>query len=261
VLTPALRRPGIAAAASAAALLVLALPVLNLHTSQSGLDALPNSAPTVPTIKKIQDAFSNGRAAGSEVAIQANLDARATQKAIAAFKAKVVAARLNTGKIEVEANAAHTVARVDIPLVGKGTDSVSNAALRTLRNDILPSTIGKVSGAEYGVTGPTASSADQNALLKQKAPIVFGFVLIFAFLSLLVTFRSIVIALKAVVLNLLSVGAAYGVLVAVFQWGWGAGLLGFQANGGIASWLADLHVRDPLRPLDGLPRVHPEPRA
>ncbi len=237
VLTPALRRPGIAAAASAAALLTLALPVLNLHTSQSGLDALPNSAPTVPTIKKIQNAFSNGSAAGSEVAIKANLDAPATQQAIAALKAKVVAARLNTGSIDVETNAAHTVARVNIPLVGKGTDSVSNAALRTLRNDILPSTIGKVAGAEYGVTGPTAASADQNALLKRKAPIVFGFVLIFAFLLLLVTFRSIVIAAKAVVLNLLSVGAAYGVLVAVFQWGWGAGLLGFQSNGGIASWL------------------------
>ncbi len=237
VLTPALRRPGIAAAVSAAALLALAFPVLNLHTAQSGLDALPNSAPTVPTIKKIQNAFSNGSAAGSEVAIQANLDAPATQQAIAALKAKVVAARLNTGSIDVETNAAHTVARVNIPLVGKGTDSVSNAALRTLRNDILPSTIGKVAGAEYGVTGPTAASADQNALLKRKAPIVFGFVLIFAFLLLLVTFRSIVIAAKAVVLNLLSVGAAYGVLVAVFQWGWGAGLLGFQSNGGIASWL------------------------
>jgi putative drug exporter of the RND superfamily len=198
---------------------------------------LPNSAPTVPTIKKIQNTFSNGTAAGSEVAIQANLDAPATQQAIAALKARVVAARLNTGSIDVETNAAHTVARVDIPLVGKGTDSVSNAALRTLRNDILPSTIGKVAGAEYGVTGPTAASADQNALLKQKAPIVFGFVLIFAFLLLLVTFRSIVIAMKAIVLNLLSVGAAYGVLVIVFQWGWGSSLLGFQANGGIASWL------------------------
>ena len=66
---------------------------------------------------------------------------------------------------------------------------------------------------------------------------MFGFVLVFAFVLLLVTFRSIVIAAKAIVLNLLSVGAAYGVLVAVFQWGWGESLLGFQSNGGIASWL------------------------
>ena len=66
---------------------------------------------------------------------------------------------------------------------------------------------------------------------------MFGFVLVFAFILLLVSFRSVVIALKAVLLNLLSVGAAYGVLVAAFQWGWGEGLLGFQSNGGIASWL------------------------
>ena len=66
---------------------------------------------------------------------------------------------------------------------------------------------------------------------------MFGFVLVFAFVLLLVSFRSIVIAVKAIVLNLLSVGAAYGVLVAVFQWGWGESLLDFQSNGGIASWL------------------------
>ena len=68
-------------------------------------------------------------------------------------------------------------------------------------------------------------------------PLVFGFVLLFAFGLLLVSFRSIVIAVKAILLNLLSVAAAYGVLVAVFQWGWGEGLLGFQSNGGIANWL------------------------
>src|SRR5205823_14174241 len=130
-----------------------------------------------------------------------------------------------------------TVARVTIPLVGKGVDSKSNAALRTLRNDLLPATIGMLPEAKYAVTGGTAASADENALLKQKAPIVFGFVLVFAFGLLLVSFRSIVIAVKAIVLNLLSVGAAYGVLVAVFQWGWGESFLGFHSNGGIASWL------------------------
>jgi uncharacterized membrane protein YdfJ with MMPL/SSD domain len=134
-------------------------------------------------------------------------------------------------------NAAHTVVRVDIPLVGKGTDDASMAALSTLRDDVLPATIGKLDGVDYGVTGPTATSADENALLKAKAPIVFGFVLVFAFLLLLVTFRSVVVAAKAIVLNLLSVGAAYGVLVAVFQWGWGESLLGFNSNGGIAQWL------------------------
>ena len=237
ILKPALRRPAIAATVAGAALVVMALPTLDMHTTRSGLDALPNSAPTVPTIKKIQTSFSNGEAAQSEVAIKANIDSPATQKAIAALKARTIAEGVNSGSIDEQVNPAHTVARVDIPLVGKGTDATSNAALRRLRNEILPATIGTVKGAEYAVTGPTANSADENALLKRKAPIVFGFVLLFAFALLLVSFRSVVIALKAIVLNLLSVGAAYGVLVAVFQWGWGASLLGFQTNGGIAQWL------------------------
>src|SRR6266498_1500794 len=237
ILAPAMRRPGIAAAVAGGALLVMALPVLHIHTAQSGLNSLPNSAPTVETIKKIGDVFSDGEVAQTQVAVKANIDSAATQQALAALKTKVAAAHLNTSSIDMEVNPSHTVARVDIPLVGEGTDAESNAALRKLRNDILPATIGQVDGAEYAVTGTTAISADSNSLLKRKAPIVFGFVLVFAFILLLITFRSIVIALKAIVLNLLSVGAAYGVLVAVFQWGWGESLLGFQGNGGIASWL------------------------
>jgi uncharacterized membrane protein YdfJ with MMPL/SSD domain len=237
ILTPAMRRPGIAAAVAAGALVLMALPVLHLHTAQSGLDAMPNSAPTVETIKKVQNEFSDGTAAQSLVAIKADADAPATHRAVAALKAKAVAAGITSGSIDTDVNASHTVVRVNIPLVGKGTDDASMAALRTLRNDVLPATIGKLDNAEYGVTGPTATSADENALLKAKAPIVFGFVLVFAFLLLLVTFRSLVVAAKAIVLNLLSVGAAYGVLVAVFQWGWGESLLGFTSNGGIAQWL------------------------
>jgi uncharacterized membrane protein YdfJ with MMPL/SSD domain len=237
VLSPAMRRPGVAAAIAGGALLVLTIPVLNLHTAESGLSALPNSAPTVETIKKVGDAFGHGQTEMTEVAVKANVDSPATQQAIAALKTKVQAAHLATGSIDVEVNPSHTVARVDIPLVGKGTDSTSIAALTKLRDDILPSTLGKVQGAEFAVTGNTAASVDQNALLKAKAPIVFGFVLVFAFALLLVTFRSIVIAAKAVLLNLLSVGAAYGLLIVIFQWGWGESLLGFQGNGGIASWL------------------------
>jgi RND superfamily putative drug exporter len=237
VLTPALRRPAVAAAIAGGALVAMAIPVLNLHTSQSGLDALPNSAPTVETIKKIQDTFSNGSIAETEIAIAGKIDSPATQQAMLQLKNRIAAANLNTGAIDVEVNSASTVARMSVPLVGKGTDDVSNAALDRIRDGILPATLGEVEGLDYAVTGTTAMSADQNSLLKQKAPIVFGFVLVFAFALLLVAFRSIVIAVKAIVLNLLSVGAAYGLLVIIFQWGWGEGLLGFQGNDGIASWL------------------------
>jgi putative drug exporter of the RND superfamily len=101
----------------------------------------------------------------------------------------------------------------------------------------VPATIGQIPGATYAVTGDTAASSDFNHAMKRSVPLVFGFVLTFAFLLLLVTFRSVVVAAKAIVLNLLSVGAAYGVLVAFFQYGWGEHLLNFRSNGGIASWL------------------------
>jgi len=106
-----------------------------------------------------------------------------------------------------------------------------------LRHTIVPQTVGAVPDTKAGVTGLTASWQDTAAERKSNMPPVIAFVLLLAFALMLVAFRSVVIAAKAIVLNLLSVGAAYGVLVAAFQYGWGEGILGFRSNGGIASWL------------------------
>ncbi len=236
VLTPALRHPVVSAAAAVVVLIVMALPVLHIHTSQTGLDSLPRSLPTVETLDRIEAAFPGG-ADPALVAIKANTDAAATKAAIARLKSAALATGQMRGPIEVDVNAAHDVARVAIPLAGKGTNAASLRALHTLRESVLPRTIGTLPNATFAVSGDTAASADENTLLKHSAPLVFGFVLILAFLLLLISFRSLVIAAKAIVLNLLSVGAAYGVLVAVFQYGWGERLLNFRSNGGIASWL------------------------
>ncbi|HEY2219311.1 MAG TPA: MMPL family transporter [Gaiellaceae bacterium] len=236
VLTPALKHPLVSAIAATAVLLTMAVPVLSIHTAQTGLDALPTSIATVDTINKIQDSFP-GSTTPALVAIKANTDAPATKAAIDELRTRALASGQMQGPIEVDVNAAHTAARVAIPLKGNGTDSTSIAALDTLRNTVLPATVGKLDGASYAVTGGTAASADANALLKHSWPFVFGFVLTFAFVLLLISFRSIVIAAKAIVLNLLSVGAAYGVLIATFQYGWGENLLNFQSTGGIAFWL------------------------
>jgi RND superfamily putative drug exporter len=126
---------------------------------------------------------------------------------------------------------------MSIPLAGRGTDAASVAALEKLRSDLVPAAFGGGSGVTASVTGDTASSQDFTNVLKDRMPLVFAFVLGAAFLLLLVTFRSIVIPLKAIALNLLSVGAAYGVTVWVFQEGHLEGLLGFQSNGAITSWL------------------------
>jgi RND superfamily putative drug exporter len=236
VLTPSLRHPVVSALAATAVLLAMAVPVLHVHTAQSGLEALPKSAPTVETLDRLQAAFP-GEAEPAVVAVKADTDSAGFKNAVLGLRGQVQKSNLMHGPVTVDVNSAHNVARIQVPLNGNGVDSTSNAALAQLRNVILPSTVGKLDGATYAVTGSTAGSHDWNQMLKHSVPIVFGFVLTLAFLLLLVTFRSIVVAVKAIVLNLLSVAAAYGVLVAVFQYGWGENILNFRSNGGIASWL------------------------
>jgi uncharacterized membrane protein YdfJ with MMPL/SSD domain len=236
LLTPALRHPAIAAASAATLLLVLAIPVLHLHTAQSGLDSLPKNAPTVGTLDRLEAAFP-GTAAPALVAVVANTDTAEFKNAVNDLRARALKSGSMHGPVQIDVNAAHTAARIEIPLNGNGVDKVSTRSLLELRNDLLPATVGQIPNSRYSVGGGTAASYDANESMKHSAPLVFGFVLAFAFILLLIAFRSVVIALKAIVLNLLSVAAAYGVVIAVFQFGWGENLLNFQSNGGIAQWL------------------------
>ncbi len=159
------------------------------------------------------------------------------QQGIAELKQRALATRQMSAPIETKVNPAKTVEVVSIPLQGNGDNGASVKALQTLRDDVIPATIGSVPGVVAPVTGETAGTHDFNNQMKSHAPLVFGFVLALCFVLLLVTFRSIVIPVKAVLLNLLSVGAAYGLLVLVFQHRWAEGILGFHSNGAIASWL------------------------
>ena len=118
-----------------------------------------------------------------------------------------------------------------------GGSAAADASLAKLRTDLLPATIGTVSGAEFAVSGQTAGENDFVASMNDALPWVIGFVLLLTFLVMLWAFRAPVIALSAIGLNLLSAGAAYGVLVLVFQNTWAEGLLGFQSTGGITAWL------------------------
>ncbi|HVN60266.1 MAG TPA: MMPL family transporter [Gaiellaceae bacterium] len=237
VLRPVLAHPVWAAAASAGVLIALAIPAFSLHTSITGLDALPKSVSEVRVLDDFQRLYP-GSPEPAIVAVKAkSVDAPAVRRGIEQLLAKANASpQMHDAQVQ-EISADRTVAEIAVALAGKGTDSTSTAALHTLRDEIIPSTIGAVPDTQVAVTGQTAATADFNSLMKSRAPLVFGFVLLFAFLLLLASFRSIVIATKAILLNLLSVGAAYGILVMVFQWGWGENLLNFQSNGGITSWL------------------------
>jgi uncharacterized membrane protein YdfJ with MMPL/SSD domain len=235
VLDRVLRRPLVSALAAAAVLVALALPALQLHTSQTGIEGF--RSPAVEPFKRLTAAFP-GAPEPAVLAVEADdVTTPAVRDAVADLERKALATGEMNPPIDVETNRDGTVTRVEIPLAGNGTDDDSTAALATLRDELLPQTLGQVDGVDYAVTGMTANSQDFNESQTSSAPKVFGFVLLFAFGLLLLSFRSIVIALKAIVLNLLSVAAAYGVLVAIFQWGWGENLLDFESNGGIANWL------------------------
>ena len=231
VIDKALKRPVISVVASAGVLVVLALPALNMNTINPGAAGLPHDMPIMQTYERIQTAFPGGPLPALAVVEAEDVTAPQVAKGIEELKATA------DGPTNVTISPDKTVAIVSIPLPGNGTDATSDAALVRLRDTTIPQTIGKVPGTETNVTGMTAGSKDFNDKMNSRLPIVFAFVLGLAFLLLLVTFRSIVVPLKAIVLNLLSVGAAYGIITYVFQDGHFEGLLNFQSVGGITSWL------------------------
>ena len=235
ILSLVLRRPGRSALAAIAVLVALTIPAFSLTTTQTGIADI--SIPEIEPYKALVDAFPGGPEPAVVAIKAADVRAEPVQDAIAELKQQALASDEMNAPIHVEASRDNTVATIEIPLAGDGSNEISKAALATLRDDLLPGTFDQVEGVEYAVTGATAASQDWSSKMKQTAPLVFGFVLLFAFGLLLVSFRSIVVAVKAIILNLLSVGAAYGILVAVFQWGWGESLLGFESNGGITPWL------------------------
>jgi uncharacterized membrane protein YdfJ with MMPL/SSD domain len=231
-----LRRPLVSAVLAGGLLLALAAPAFALHTASPGADDLPQGLAVIQTLKRVEAAFPGANSPAEVVVKAADVTSPRVAAAIERLQKQALASGVARPPIDVDFNPAKTVAVVSIPLAGSGAgDARSEHALAELRR-IVRSTFAPV-GAQAAVGGEIAGSHDFNATLKSHMPIVFVFVLVLAFLLLLVTFRSLVIALKAVVLNLLSVAAAYGLLVIVFQHGAGESLLGFHSTGSIVSWL------------------------
>jgi uncharacterized membrane protein YdfJ with MMPL/SSD domain len=230
-----LRHPVLSVAVAGGLLIALAAPAYQLRTAEASIDSYPQQFLT--SYNRVKAAFP-GVDVGANVVVKApNVEAPAVQEAIGQLKRRALTTGVMNEPIDVDVNPAKTVANITIPVEGNGTDSTSNAALAALRDEIIPTTLGTLPDAEVGVTGTTAQAKDFNDQMKSVAPLVFGFVLLFAFVLMLITFRSLVIAAKAIVLNLLSIGAAYGILVLVFQHGWGKGILGFEFTGGIDPFL------------------------
>jgi uncharacterized membrane protein YdfJ with MMPL/SSD domain len=237
ILDRVLRRPVVSVVVSAGILIALALPALGMKTVVPGAEAFPKDLEAVQVYDRLQKAFP-GEADPAVVVVRApSIDDPRVKAGIEDLRAEALGSGQVHKPVTVAVNESRTVAQIELPIDGSGSDSASYAALSTLRNEVVPQTVGSIEGVEAGVTGSTAISKDFGDSMRDKAPLVFAFVLAFAFILLLVSFRSIVIAVKAIALNLLSVAAAFGVLVLVFQNEWAKGILGFDYTGGVMAWL------------------------
>ena len=237
VLTRVLKRPLASTVIAGGLLVALCVPALGIQFKEPGFEGYSRSQPVIQTYDRLQAAFPGGAVPATTVIKAADVTAAPVQAAIAQLHDKALASGQLSEPSSIEISPDKTVAVVALAVKGSGTDAASERSLEVLRSQVVPATVGKLADAEVAVTGLTAGSKDFVDVLTSRAPLVFLFVLSLAFVLLLVTFRSIVVPIKAIILNLLSVGAAYGVLVLVFQDGHGEKLLDFQSVGGVAPWI------------------------
>jgi RND superfamily putative drug exporter len=229
-------RPLITGGLATAALAVIAAPALSLTLQDPGIHDLPNSIPVVRTLEAIQTAFPGGPLPAEVVVTGSDLTGPAVTAAVDGIRGYAGHGAIND-PIRSTLLGHGTVLLVSVPLTGDGTNATSEHALTALRDTILPDTLGKAGGVSYAVTGQTAGSHDFDAQLSSRTPWVFAFVLGLAFLLLAVMFRSVAIPAVSILLNLLSVGAAYGLMTWIFQDGHFQRQLGFTSFGGITPWM------------------------
>ncbi|MCC6831169.1 MAG: MMPL family transporter [Thermoleophilia bacterium] len=240
VMRVVLARPKASLAVAAGALALLAAPALGMTLGESGADSLPRDIPELQTYDALTAAFpQNGFAHDVVLWADRSMDRDALQTAAARLRREAAASGLfaDAGAAELRLAPDARTAAIDLPYEGDYTGTAADRSLDLLRGELVPEMAAAVPGAHAGVAGETAGSRDFADVMRGRLPLVIGFVLAVTFLVLVAAFRSVVVAATAVLLNLLSVGAAYGLLVLVFQHGFGAGLIGASHTGFIVDWL------------------------
>jgi uncharacterized membrane protein YdfJ with MMPL/SSD domain len=230
-----LRRPVLSLVLAAGLLVALAAPVLALDTGTSGPATLPDRFESKQGFLLLNEEFPKETTDPVEIAVAGDVETPAVEEALARLEDEF-ASRPIFGAPVVETNATGTVARVTVPIAGDANGARAIEAVRDLRADMVPVAFAGVD-AEVYVGGATAEELDYHDTVDYWLPLVFVFVLGLSFLLLTIAFRSIVVPATAVAMNLLSVGAAYGLLVLVFQEGVGNELLGLREAETIDAWV------------------------
>ena len=231
------RRPLAWGGIAAVVMVALAVPAVSMRLGNPADGGFPASVPVVQTESQIQRAFPAEPSPAQVVVTGSNLRSPELAAAVTALRQRASA----TGPVRQPVTAAYVADGraliVSVPLAGDGTDARSDAALLSLREKILPATLGEVGGINWAVSGNTANNYDDIAALDSRTPLVLAVVAGLAFLLLLLAFESVAVALISVGLNLLSVATAFGIVTFIFQDGRLQGLLGYSSFGAIVSWV------------------------
>ncbi|TQJ53113.1 MMPL family transporter [Streptomyces sp. SLBN-115] len=235
LLRPAARHPLATLGVSVLALLALVVPLAGLHITEMSRDTHSREIPAMRVYDRLNEAFPQHRVT-HQVVVRADA-ARAAEvaEALDAVTRLADADPLFTGTPRLRTSADHRVSTLELRVPYLGDSDQAYDSLDHLRHDYLPATVGRIAGAEYGVSGDVARYTDYPAHQNGKLPLVLGALLLVTFLMTLYAFRSVVLGLIGVVLNLLSAAAALGLLVLVFQHTWAEGLLDFRSTGSIGS--------------------------
>ncbi|HEY7033306.1 MAG TPA: MMPL family transporter [Thermomicrobiales bacterium] len=229
-----MKRPAVFVVLSVALLVACALPYFQLNRGSAGIETLPPSD-VKRAYQILARDFSAGVLAPVEIVVDGQQSDPAVPAAITKFQQELAQEPL-FGPPTVTWNQTGDLALVSTPLNADASSDTAIQSVKRLRNDLIPEAFGGTSANVY-VSGGPAFNVDYFDLVNNSTPTVFAFVLGLSFLLLLLAFRSIVVPAKAIVMNLLSVGAAYGLLVLVFQKGYLHGVLGFQKTPTIEAWV------------------------
>ncbi len=227
VVRAVMSRPVLAFLLAGGLMLVLAIPALRLHIGQSDFASFPDSIDSVQGINLLNEKWPGGSTQTLDVVVTKAADP-ATNAAIADLQQRLLAIDGLSAPTQVQPNADGTAALVSVVIAGGPNDERNREIVREVRGEVIPAVFGALPGVEALVTGDAARTLDVVEFYAGGMPQVMAFVLALSFLLLLVAFRSLVIPVKAILLNLLSTAATFGVLVFVFQDGHGAEVMGFK---------------------------------
>lgn len=231
-----MRRPAISLTLAVGALLACALPVMNIKTGSSGVAALPDDQPSKQAYMILEREFAFGLISPVEIVVDGDVNSAPVKESINSLKAELAQNRRFLGEPRLSVSEAGDLALLSATLTGDPNSEESASEVRLLREQYIPNNFGGVD-AQVHVGGEAAVNVDLIDMTDYYRPIVFAFVLSLSFVLLTVVFHSLIVPLKAILMNLLSVAAAYGLVVLVFQEGVGARLFGFQQVNAVETFI------------------------